>query len=112
MIANKPSTVKKYFATLVGEGDVMTTYEAGCFGYSLYRQLTEMGVNHLELITNRQCRQQGRSPAHRRIRAVRGRQAPAEHIGLRYPIRRRFPCVYQPRTIVVDPFSLLSFLYR
>ena len=47
VIANKPSAVKKYFAALVGSGDVMTTYEAGCFGYGLYRQLTEMGVTCL-----------------------------------------------------------------
>ncbi len=47
VIANKPSAVKKYFAALVDEGDVMATYEAGCFGYGLYRQLTEMGVSCL-----------------------------------------------------------------
>ena len=29
VIANKPSAVKKYFAALVGDGDVMATYEAG-----------------------------------------------------------------------------------
>ena len=34
VIANKPSAVKKYFAALVDEGDVMATYEAGCFGYA------------------------------------------------------------------------------
>ena len=47
VIANKPSAVKKYFAELVGSSDVMATYEAGCFGYGLYRQLTEMGVSCL-----------------------------------------------------------------
>ena len=47
VIANKPSAVKKYFAALVGTADVMATYEAGCFGYGLYRQLTEMGVTCL-----------------------------------------------------------------
>ena len=49
--------------------------------------------------------------ARRRIQALRGRQAAAEHIGLRYPIRGRIPCVYQLWTIVVDPFSVLSFIY-
>ena len=45
VIANKPAAVKKYFAALVKEGgDVMATYEAGCFGFGLYRQLTELGV--------------------------------------------------------------------
>jgi transposase len=47
VIANKPSAVNKYFAALVGEAEVMATYEAGCFGYGLYRQLTEMGVSCL-----------------------------------------------------------------
>ena len=47
VIANKPSAVKKYFGALVGEGDVMATYEASCFGYGIYRQLTEMGVTCL-----------------------------------------------------------------
>ena len=47
VIANKPSAVNKYFAALVDEGDVMATYEAGCFGYGLYRQLAGMGVSCL-----------------------------------------------------------------
>ena len=44
VIANTPRAVKKYFAPLAGQTDVMATYEAGCFGFGLYRQLTEMGV--------------------------------------------------------------------
>ena len=45
VIANKPAAVKKYFTAVVKEGgDVMATYEAGCFGFGLYRQLTELGV--------------------------------------------------------------------
>jgi len=44
VIANTPSAVKKYFAPLAEKADVMATYEAGCFGFGLYRQLTEMGV--------------------------------------------------------------------
>jgi transposase len=47
VIANKPSAVKKYFAALVEDADVMATYEAGCFGYGIYRRLTEMGVSCL-----------------------------------------------------------------
>jgi transposase len=44
VIANTPSAVKKYFAPLASETDVMASYEAGCFGFTLYRELTEMGV--------------------------------------------------------------------
>ena len=44
VIANKPAAVKKYFASLLQSGEVSAAYEAGCFGFGLYRQLTEMGV--------------------------------------------------------------------
>ena len=44
VIANTPAAVKKYFAPLAAGAEVMATYEAGCFGFGLYRQLTEMGV--------------------------------------------------------------------
>jgi transposase len=44
VIANTPAAVKKYFGPLAAQADVMATYEAGCFGYALYRQLTELGV--------------------------------------------------------------------
>jgi transposase len=47
VIANKPAAVKKYFAALLQAADVMAAYEAGCFGFGLYRQLTEMGVSAL-----------------------------------------------------------------
>ena len=44
VIANTPRAVKKYFTPLLGGGEVHATYEAGCFGFGLYRQLTAMGV--------------------------------------------------------------------
>lgn len=44
VIANRPEAVRKYFSALTKEGNVMTTYEAGCFGFGLHRQLTEMNV--------------------------------------------------------------------
>ncbi len=45
VIANTPSAVKKYFSALVGDSEVQATYEAGCFGFGLYRQLSAMGVS-------------------------------------------------------------------
>lgn len=44
VIANTPSAVKKYFSALLGEAEVHATYEAGCFGFGLFRQLSTMGV--------------------------------------------------------------------
>jgi len=44
VIANTPSAVKKYFASLLGAAEVHATYEAGCYGFGLYRQLSAMGV--------------------------------------------------------------------
>jgi transposase len=44
VIANTPIAVKKYFTSLLGAGEVHATYEAGCFGFGLYRQLSAMGV--------------------------------------------------------------------
>ena len=35
VIANTPSAVKKYFASLMSEAEVHATYEAGCFGVGL-----------------------------------------------------------------------------
>ena len=43
VIANTPQAVEKYFAALAKE-EVMATYEAGCFGFGLYHQLTDLGV--------------------------------------------------------------------
>jgi transposase len=43
-IANTPSAVKKYFSALLAGAEVHATYEAGCFGFGLYRQLSAMGV--------------------------------------------------------------------
>ena len=47
MIPNKPSAVRKYFEGLMGDGKVHSCYEAGCFGFTLHRQLTGMGVECL-----------------------------------------------------------------
>ena len=44
VIANTPQAVRKYFAALSKEGDVVAAYEAGCFGFGLYHQLTDLGV--------------------------------------------------------------------
>ena len=44
VIANKPAAVKKYFASLLQANEVRAAYEAGCFGFGLYHQLTELGV--------------------------------------------------------------------
>lgn len=44
VIANKPQAVKKYFAAVGKEGAVAAAYEAGCFGFGLQRQLTDLGV--------------------------------------------------------------------
>ncbi len=43
-ITHTPAAVRKYFSALLPDSTVMATYEAGCFGFGLYRQLTEMGV--------------------------------------------------------------------
>ena len=43
-IATTPSAVKKYFSALLAGAEVHATYEAGCFGFGLYRQLSAMGV--------------------------------------------------------------------
>ena len=44
VIANTPQAVRKYFSALTKEGDVLAAYEAGCFGFGLYHQLTDLGV--------------------------------------------------------------------
>jgi transposase len=44
VIANTPSALSKYFTPLVKQTDVLATYEAGCFGFSLYHRLTDLGV--------------------------------------------------------------------
>jgi transposase len=44
VIRNERSAVRKFFSKLNGCGKVIACYEAGCFGFELYRQLTEMGV--------------------------------------------------------------------
>ncbi|OIO70883.1 MAG: hypothetical protein AUJ56_05375 [Zetaproteobacteria bacterium CG1_02_49_23] len=43
-IANTPSAVKKLAEKLSRDGhDLCFVYEAGCFGFVLYRQLTKLG---------------------------------------------------------------------
>ena len=44
VIANTPPAVRKYFAPLSKQGEVIAAYEAGCFGFGLYHQLTDLGV--------------------------------------------------------------------
>src|SRR5208283_1299188 len=44
VIANTPQAVRKYFAPLTKEADVVAAYEAGCFGFGLYHQLTDLRV--------------------------------------------------------------------
>jgi transposase len=44
VIRNEPLAVRKCFAKLKKSGEVFACYEAGCFGFSLYRQLMEMNV--------------------------------------------------------------------
>jgi transposase len=44
VIANTPNAVKKYFTALLAGAEVHASYEAGCFGFGLYRQLSAMGV--------------------------------------------------------------------
>jgi transposase len=44
VIRNERSAVRKFFSKLNGCGKVIACYEAGCFGFELYRQLNEMGV--------------------------------------------------------------------
>jgi transposase len=44
VIRNKVSALRKFFTKLKSCGDVIACYEAGCFGYELYRRLTEMEV--------------------------------------------------------------------
>jgi transposase len=44
-IANRPSTVRQVFEKLRKEGEVHAAYEAGCCGYVLHRDLTQLGVD-------------------------------------------------------------------
>lgn len=44
-IANRPSTVRQVFEKLRKEGEVHAAYEAGCRGYVLHRDLTQLGVD-------------------------------------------------------------------
>jgi len=44
VIRNEATKVRKYFGKLKVSGEIIACYEAGCFGFTLYRQLTEMNV--------------------------------------------------------------------
>jgi len=44
VMANTPGAVRKYFTALLAGAEVHASYEAGCFGFGLYRQLSAMGV--------------------------------------------------------------------
>ncbi len=44
VIRNEASAVRRYFSRLKGRGEVIACYEAGSFGFGLYRQLAEMEV--------------------------------------------------------------------
>jgi transposase len=47
VIANTPAAVKKYFTALLADTEVHASYEAGCFGFGLYCQLSALGVSVL-----------------------------------------------------------------
>ena len=44
-IANEPSAIRRCFRRLQGRGPVRAVYEAGCTGFVLWRQLTELGID-------------------------------------------------------------------
>ena len=44
-IPNRPSRVRDFFRRLLERGPVRATYEAGCLGFVLHRQLTKLGVD-------------------------------------------------------------------
>jgi transposase len=44
VIRNEGGTIRRFFESLKSAGDLVSCYEAGCMGFSLHRQLTEMGV--------------------------------------------------------------------
>ena len=41
---NEPAVIHKFFKKLSGQGTVRACYEAGCCGYTIRRQLEEMGI--------------------------------------------------------------------
>jgi transposase len=43
-IANRPDRIRAHFRRLLKQGSVIATYEAGCLGFVLHRQLTALGV--------------------------------------------------------------------
>lgn len=47
VLPNEPGRVRVYFKTLLERGPIQATYEAGCMGFVLYRQLESLGVHCL-----------------------------------------------------------------
>ena len=47
MLPNEPGRVRSYFKKLLERGPIEATYEAGCMGFVLYRQLKSLGVDCL-----------------------------------------------------------------
>lgn len=46
-IANDPAKIRRLFTRLLEQGRVVAAYEAGCTGFVLWRQLTDLGVECL-----------------------------------------------------------------
>ncbi len=46
-IANDPAKIRKHLSSLLERGAVKATYEAGCTGFVLWRQLTPLGIDCL-----------------------------------------------------------------
>lgn len=46
-IRNEPKVIRRHFSRLLERGAVRATYEAGCTGFVLHRQLTPMGIDCL-----------------------------------------------------------------
>jgi transposase len=47
VLPNEPGRVRGYFKKLLERGPIQATYEAGCMGFVLYRQLESLGVDCL-----------------------------------------------------------------
>ena len=44
-LPNDPTAIRRFFRRLRQRGDASATYEAGCLGFVLYRQLTKLGID-------------------------------------------------------------------
>lgn len=47
VLPNEPGRIRGYFKKLLERGRIQATYEAGCMGFVLYRQLESLGVDCL-----------------------------------------------------------------